>query len=92
MEKQFLKEEDSQRAFDSWLKIGQGAKHNPCDDKRFFQFAIACYKNKETISEKQFIKEVKKRTHITRTENRGLEDRERIQQKLRDISKKICPA
>lgn len=72
MEKQFLKEEDSQRAFDSWLKIGQGAKHNPCDDKRFFQFAIACYKNKETISEKQFIKEVKKRTHITRTENRGI--------------------
>lgn len=54
------------------MQIGQGVKHNPCDDERFFQFAITCYKNKEIISEKQFIKEVKKRTRITRTENRGI--------------------
>ena len=72
MGKQFLKAEESQRAFDSWMQIGQGAKYNPCDDERFFEFAIACYKNKEIISEEQFIKEVKRRTHITRTENRGI--------------------
>lgn len=62
----------TRKAFDQWLSE-YGATYHPCDIKRFNKFALLyCRDKANDISEKEFVKKVKEKTHTTRSENRGI--------------------
>jgi len=63
---------ETQDAFNRWL-LGHGATYHPCDIDRFNEFAkYYCKGHGNIISEKEFIKEVKRHTRTTKDENRGI--------------------
>lgn len=62
----------TQKAFENWLTTF-GVSYNPCDVKRFNEFAaLYCKDDSNVIGEQEFVKRIKDVTHITRRENRGI--------------------
>ena len=61
-----------EEAFIAWLTIGGGINPNPLDEERFFRCVTAYYENGEDVSKEAFVKECKKYTHTSRTQNYGI--------------------
>ena len=67
-----FKEESTQKAFESWLKISTGIAPNTPDKNRFYAFAYEYFKHGEFIDKDTFVKKCKAFTHTTRSTNRGV--------------------